>query len=158
MIDKLKNCWRKIYHQLVEINDTPLRKALGLGLGVFLGIFPGVGPIAAVITSSLLRVNKAAALLGSVLTNTWLSIVTFVLAVKVGSILSGGSWNKVYHETQGLIENFHFKDLLNVSVFKIIQPVLVGYAVVSFAIGAIVGLLAMAILTSQNRRLNEKNF
>ena len=84
-----------IYHQLVEINDTPHRKAMGLAIGVFCGIFPGTGPLAALAVSFVLKVNRAAALLGSLLTNTWLSLVTLGLAVKIGALIQGEDWQKI---------------------------------------------------------------
>ena len=46
ILTEIKKGYRYIHHQLLEINDTPYRKAVGLGLGVFLGIFPhSLGPL-----------------------------------------------------------------------------------------------------------------
>src|SRR3990167_4692497 len=140
MINKLKIWYQKIYHQMMEINDTPLKKSLGLGIGVFLGILPGVGPIAALTLALIFRVNRAAAVLGSVLTNTWLSILTFVLSIKIGSSITGADWNHVYRECKKLLNDFQWRDLFNSSVFLILKPLFIGYTVVSFCIGLIVTL------------------
>ena len=112
MTEKFKIWFKGIWHQFIGIEDTPFRKAAGLGLGVFLGIFPGAGPLAALVLSSILHVNRAAALVGSLLTNTWISIVTFVLAIKVGSFVTGTNWQDIYLECQSLLKDFHWKYLL----------------------------------------------
>lgn len=121
-----------IYVKLFRINDTPQRIALGLGLGVFLGILPGSGPLAALFLAFLLRVNRAAALLGSLLTNTWLSIATFLLSVKLGSAIMNLRWQEVYQK-------------------KIILPVIVGYFLVAFGLGLAVYLITLIILKYANK-------
>lgn len=121
-----------IYVKLFRINDTPQRIALGLGLGVFLGILPGSGPLAALFLAFLLRVNRAAALLGSLLTNTWLSIATFLLSVKLGSAIMNLRWQEVYQK-------------------KTILPVIVGYFLVAFGLGVAVYLITLIILKYENK-------
>jgi uncharacterized protein (DUF2062 family) len=107
---KISHFFRLLYIKLFKINDSPQRIALGLGLGVFLGIIPGTGPLAALFLALLFRVNRASALLGSLLTNTWLSIVTFLLAIKVGSFIMRLNWQSVYAD-----------------ISKAILPLIVGY-------------------------------
>jgi len=80
--EKIVRFLKIIYRKLVIINDTPQKIAQGFGLGVFLGVLPFFGPIAALVLSSLFRMNKAAAILASLLTNSWISVVTFLLSVK----------------------------------------------------------------------------
>ncbi|PIR13657.1 MAG: hypothetical protein COV50_05635, partial [Flavobacteriales bacterium CG11_big_fil_rev_8_21_14_0_20_35_7] len=63
------------------MNDTPQRIALGLGLGSALGMLPGTGPLAALFLAVVFKVNRASAFLGSLATNIWLSLVTFLLAL-----------------------------------------------------------------------------
>jgi hypothetical protein len=117
-----------IYIKLFRIHDTPQRIALGVGIGIFLGIMPGTGPIAAVFMALALRVNRAAALLGSLLTNTWLSILTFFLSIKIGSGIMGLDWQDVHRE-------------------KIVLPVIIGYLVVGFCLGLIAYLVTLFIIT-----------
>jgi uncharacterized protein (DUF2062 family) len=136
-----------IYLKLFRINDTPQRIALGLGLGVFLGIIPGTGPVAAVCLAWLLGLNRAAALLGSLLTNTWLSVVTFFLSIKIGSGIMKADWLDVYRGWIGFLKNFRGKDLLELTTLKIIWPVITGYFVVAFSLGLIVYLIALLVVT-----------
>lgn len=142
----IKKGYRYIHRQLLEINDTPYRKAVGVGLGVFLGIFPGTGPIAALVASTVLKVNKAAALLGSLLTNTWLSVVTFMLAVKAGAKLTGTHWPAIYAQTKVYWENFSWKDIFDVSVAQILYPLFLGYILVGLCLGMATTLIAALIL------------
>jgi uncharacterized protein (DUF2062 family) len=124
---KRREFFRLLYIKLFKINDSPQRIALGFGLGVFLGIIPGTGPLAALFLALLFRVNRASALLGSLLTNTWLSIVTFLLAIKVGSAIMHLDWQVV---RQGWM----------------LLPVILGYFIVSFSLGILVYLVTLIIL------------
>ena len=99
---------RLIYLKLFRMNDEPQKVAAGLGLGVFFGVMPGMGPLAALFFALVLRVNRAAALLGSILTNTWLSIPTFVLAVKAGSLITGISCRDINLGWRSLIKDFRW--------------------------------------------------
>ncbi len=124
---KRREFFRLLYIKLFKINDSPQRIALGLGLGVFAGIIPGTGPVAALFLAFIFRVNRASALLGSLLTNTWLSFVTFILAIKVGSAIMHLDWQVV---RQGWI----------------LFPVILGYFIVSFSLGILVYLVTLIIL------------
>jgi len=118
----------KLIQHLVGISDTPQKKALGFGVGVFLGILPGTGPIAAFVTASFLHLNRASALLGSLLTNTWLSFVTFIAAVKIGSYLLRVDWQQsLQYWRSG----------------KIILPVILGYLIIALFAGLIGYLTAL---------------
>jgi len=81
--------FKVLYLKLFRIDDSPHKIALGFGLGVFLGVMPGMGLIAALAIAIIIKVNRIAALLGSILTNTWLSIPVFFLAVRTGSAVTG---------------------------------------------------------------------
>lgn len=134
------------YQKLFRINDTPQKTALGLGIGVFAGIIPGMGPLAALFLALILRLNRAAALLGSLLTNTWLSIVTFLLSVKLGSSIMSLNWQDVWRDWELFLRNFHWLDLFKLSILKIILPVIVGYLVVAFSLGLAVYLITLITL------------
>ncbi|MBM3246190.1 MAG: DUF2062 domain-containing protein [Candidatus Omnitrophica bacterium] len=139
------------YEKLFKINDTPQKIALGLGLGIFLGILPGTGPVAALTLAFILRVNRASALLGSLLVNTWLSIVTFPLSLRLGSAIMQQRWQDVYANWQFLLQNGHWSVLLKLSVLKIIFPVIVGYAAVAFILGIVACLTALMVLKYANK-------
>lgn len=124
---KRREFFRLLYIKLFKINDSPQRIALGLGLGVFAGIVPGAGLLAALFLAFIFRVNRASALLGSLLTNTWLSFATFILAIKVGSAIMHLDWQVV---RQGWI----------------LFPVILGYFIVSFSLGILVYLVTLIIL------------
>lgn len=141
----MKN-FKLIYHRLFQINDTPQRIALGLGLGVCLGIIPGTGPVASLFLATLFRLNCASALLGSLLTNLWLSLVTFLLSLKVGSYLLRVNWQVVLYDWELFLKNFRWQNLLKITVLKTILPVILGYFVVAFAIGFVVYLITLIIL------------
>ena len=111
-VDKIKNSFKSIYDKLVGIKDSPQKIALGFGLGVFCGILPGTGPMASVVLAFVFRVNKVAALAGSLLTNTWLSLVTFVLAVKIGSMVTGADGEGCGHRDRvGFLEAHLYLEL-----------------------------------------------
>jgi len=140
-----------IYLKLFRINDTPQKIALGAGLGVCLGILPGTGPIAAIFMAFVLRVNRAAALLGSLLTNTWLSFVTFVLSIKIGSSIMGIYWQDVYRDWLQIIKGFKFSALFKIATIEILLPVIIGYCVVSVFFGIIAYLATLIIITKVRR-------
>jgi len=135
-----------LYLKMFRINDTPQRVAMGFGLGVFVGILPGTGPLAALLLAALFRINKAAALLGSILTNTWLSLITIVLSIKIGASIMGLNWKDLYSQWQILLENFHWKSLLQLSSLKIVLPVLLGYLLISATLGFATYLISLLIL------------
>ncbi|MFA5156272.1 MAG: DUF2062 domain-containing protein [Candidatus Omnitrophota bacterium] len=143
IIDKIKKFGKYIYTQLFLINDTPQKTAAGFGLGVFLGIIPGTGPLAALFCAMLLRVNKASAFLGSILVNTWINIVTFLLAIKIGSAIMAVDWRTVYAS----------------SAFKVIAPVLaIGYFVIAACAGIaayLIVLLILKLVKNERSRVNK---
>lgn len=144
--------FKLIYLKLFKINDTPQKIAVGLGLGVFFGTMPGMGPLAALFFAFILRVNRAGALLGSLLTNTWLSIPTFLVSVKVGSIVTGMSYKDIHEGWHSLIKNFKWAALFELSGYKIILPVVAGYIIVSFVIGFLAYIIALALFTYSKKK------
>lgn len=138
--------FKTIYLKLFRINDNPQKIAMGVGLGVFLGIMPGTGPIAALFLAILLRINKASALFGSVITNIWLSIPLFLLSVKVGSLVTGLKYSDVHTAWNNLLKDFHWMELFHASVYRIIFPIFTGYAIVSLCAGALAYLFTLIIL------------
>lgn len=135
-----------IYLKIFRINDTPQKIACGFGLGVFLGILPGTGPIAALVLAYVFRVNRAASLLGALLTNTWISIVFFLLSIKVGSVIMGVSWQDVYQKIILITSNFRWSSLFTVAALKILLPLLIGYLVLGIGLGVAVYLIVLLIL------------
>lgn len=144
--NKSADLLKLIYAKFFLINDTAHKIALGLGLGVVAGIMPGLGPVAALFLAFIFRANRAAAVLASLLTNTWLSIITFLLSIKAGSAIMNTAWKDVYEESLLFLKNFQWQNLFKESVFKIALPLLAGYLVVSLSLGLIVYLAALVII------------
>ncbi|MFH1239299.1 MAG: DUF2062 domain-containing protein, partial [bacterium] len=136
-----------IYLKLFRIHDTPPRIALGLGLGVFSGIVPGIGPLTAIFLALIFHANRAAALLGSLLTNTWLSFLTFFLSLRIGSGIMKVDCQASEQIWIQFLKNFRVRDLWQPSILTIIFPVIIGYLVVAFSVAVLVYLVALIIVT-----------
>jgi len=130
-----------IFAKLFFIDDSAQKIALGVGIGVFSGLLPGTGPAAALFLAFVFRANRAAALFGSILTNTWLSLVTFILAIKVGSVILKLHWQAVYQKAQGLVYDFHWAKFFKLSFLEVLLPVMIGY----LAIGLFLGIISYVI-------------
>ncbi|MCX5678618.1 MAG: DUF2062 domain-containing protein [Candidatus Omnitrophica bacterium] len=143
---------KAVYLKIFRINDTPQKIALGLGLGVFMGVLPGTGPIAALALALLFRVNRASALLGSILTNTWLSIPVFLLSLRTGAVITGVSYQALKNDWSLLIKDFHWATLLDLGVYKILMPILAGYALISLSIGIIAYALTLIVVVYGRRK------
>jgi len=150
--NKILRSLKFIYHKIFRINDSPQRIAMGFGLGVFLGILPGTGPLASLVLATFLCVNRASALLGSVLTNTWLSFVTFLLSIRIGSFFLGLEWQRVKTGWEGLITNFSWRSLLKISNLEIILPVALGYLVIGLVSGALAYLMVIIVLAFRKKK------
>lgn len=142
----MKKLLNSLYSKLFRINDSPQRIALGLGLGVFSGIIPGTGPIAALFLAFIFRVNRASALLGSLLTNTWLSFFTFILAIKTGAFLFGISRQDIHKDWLNVLAKFSWLGLLKAPVLKILLPVITGYIIIAFLLGVSVYLVSLPVI------------
>ncbi|MBI4308766.1 MAG: DUF2062 domain-containing protein [Candidatus Omnitrophica bacterium] len=146
MTEKIKAFFHSVYTKLVKMDDSPQRIALGFGVGVFLGILPGTGPIAALAAAFIFKINKAAALLGSLLTNTWLSVVTFFISIKIGSAILGVEWVDVQRQARDVMDHFSWKALFDVSLLNVLKPLLAGYAVVGLICGCLAYALVLVLL------------
>ncbi|OGX27923.1 MAG: hypothetical protein A2787_00575 [Omnitrophica WOR_2 bacterium RIFCSPHIGHO2_01_FULL_48_9] len=156
-VSRRPNFWQVLYEKLVKINDTPQKIALGFGLGVFAGILPGTGPVASLVLAVIFRVNRVAALTGSLLTNTWLSFVTFLFAVKVGSWVTGAQWSEVQESVKTLWQDFRWENLFDVSVMRIFYPLIVGYVLIGLTLGLVTYFLALTVVTARRKRINPGN-
>lgn len=148
--DRISRFLKVLYLKLFRIDDSPEKIALGFGIGVFLGVMPGLGPIAALAAALIVRANRAAALLGSILTNTWLSIPAFFLALKAGSIVTGVSYESMKNGWSSLMKDFSWDRLIHMSLNDVLVPVTAGYAIVSLCIG--IAAYAAAFFISKYRR------
>ncbi|MFA5275338.1 MAG: DUF2062 domain-containing protein [Candidatus Omnitrophota bacterium] len=137
MGNKIAHFFRSLYKKLFKIDDSPQKIALGFGLGVFLGIFPGTGPLAAIFLSLLLRVNRAAALIGSLLTNTWSSLIVLFLALQLGSLTLGIKWQDQPRD---------WGSLFKLSFLNVVLPIAIGYILVGLLFGFFTYLITLIII------------
>lgn len=142
---------RILYNKLVKINDTPQRVALGFGWGVFLGIFPGAGPIASLFLAMLFRLNRASALIGCLLTNTWISFVTFILAIKAGAVVSGVHWQDIAIDWNAFIKTFNWRIFFQLSVLKMLLPILIGYILIGLFFGLLAYIISLLVILKGKR-------
>ena len=140
------NFLKLICYKLIKINDSPQRIALGFAIGVFTGILPSTGPVAALILSLVFRVNRIAALTGSLLTNTWLSVATFVLAAKIGSFVTKTDWQNIYNAYRNLLADFEWRHLFDAAILKLIYPLIMGYVLIGLMAGASAYFFAVSFL------------
>jgi len=151
IIASLKKAFKTVYIQLFKIDDGAQRIALGFGLGIFLGILPGTGPIAALFCALFLRVNRAATLIGALITNTWLSIVTFLLAIKIGSAITGMDWQLIRDQLTALTKTFSWASIFKLSALEIMLPLALGYAIIGFSLGFMAYLITLIIIRMRSK-------
>lgn len=129
----IKKFFQDIYQKIIGINDSPHKVGGGFAVGVFFGILPGAGPLAAVLLAHILRVNRASAFVGGLLTNSWLSIVAFALAVKIGAFLTGSNWHEISSKAKNLFKHFSWDVLRDGSTWALLKPVMAGFAAIGLA-------------------------
>ena len=134
------------YSQLIKFNDAPHKIALSFAIGVFLGILPFTGVLAAIAAAWFLRLNKAAAVLGSALTNTWLSLLVFGLAVQTNAVFLHLNGPDIQEQARGLMHDFHWKTVFSASFLQALVPVAVGFLIISFIFAFISYFLALGAI------------
>jgi uncharacterized protein (DUF2062 family) len=59
---------------------------------------PGLWVITGLVLANFLHLNRVATVLGALVTNTWISLATFLLSIKVGSAIMNLHWQEVYQK------------------------------------------------------------
>lgn len=139
--------------ELAGIKDSTHAIAGGVGLGLFLGVFPGTGALAALAMAWLLRVNKAAALAGALLVNTWINFVAFPLALIFGSFITGTDPGFLTEAWVNLFKAFSFEKLLDVAVLKTLLALGGGFVVIGMVLGLAGYWLAHAVITRHRKHV-----
>ncbi len=145
---KIRRFIKLIYIKLVRIDDTPQKIALGFGLGVFAGVMPMAGPVLALFLAYLFRVNKAGAFLGALLTNTWISILSLILSIKMGAYIFGIEWAALHNSWLMLWKHFHWANLFKMSALEVVLPIAAGYIAISFIAALIAYVVALLLVNS----------
>ncbi|PIW66607.1 MAG: hypothetical protein COW11_02440 [Candidatus Omnitrophica bacterium CG12_big_fil_rev_8_21_14_0_65_43_15] len=135
-----------IYNKLVKANDTPHRIALGFGIGVFYGLFPFVGVVFTIITSLIFKANKASALIGCFVTNTWMTALLLLPSIKVGSKMFGVDWRAVW-------QDMRLKDFSS----DVLLPSIVGFLTIALAVG-VLGYLISLFFIIKYRKHRGQNY
>jgi uncharacterized protein (DUF2062 family) len=131
--------WRWLkYHYLrvLRLNDTPEKVAAGLSLGVVLGILPtfGLGIIIAAFIAGLFKVNKASAIIGTLVMNPWTSPFFWALSYLTGAFVLGEDLRTTLHFVRSLKDHADiWKSLLTQ---RVILPYIVGNAIVTIGAAA----------------------
>jgi len=154
--NRVERFLRFIYLKLFRINDTPQKIGLGLGLGIASGIIPGSGPLAALFLALIFKANRAAALIGSILTNTWLSVLLFPACVKIGSFILGINWQVVSGQIKAALQGFKLSTLFSVSFLKVIFPAFLGYILVGVLAGILAYICVILLFSSRKRQVKSK--
>jgi uncharacterized protein (DUF2062 family) len=142
--------------ELAGVKDSTHAIAGGVGLGLFLGVLPGTGALAALAMAWLLRVNKAAALAGALLVNTWINFVAFPLALVFGSFLTGTDPAVLTDAWVNLFKAFSWEKLLDVALLKTLLALGGGFVLIGVILGLAGYGLAYAVVDRHRKNLASK--
>jgi uncharacterized protein (DUF2062 family) len=127
--------FKELRNKLLGINDSPHRIALGAGLGLFLGVFPGTGAIAAIVGAFIIRANKAAALAGALLVNTWINVVSFPAALAIGAFILRVDPRTIAQDWSQLTGHFTWQALWSLLLRDTVIVLLAGYMLIGLLLG-----------------------
>lgn len=144
--------WRQALLNLLKVDNTPHKISLGLSLGVVLGILPASGLVATLVLASFLKVNRTSAIIGMLLTNTWLTVITFFLSLKLGSAILGIEMQELSKNWFLFLKNFRWEDLLRISLLKLILPIIIGYLLLALGLGVITYIITRLIFLRTERK------
>jgi uncharacterized protein (DUF2062 family) len=148
------------YLKLVRINDSAEKIAGGLALGVVLGILPtfGLGIIIAIFLAPALKLNRASAVIGTLIMNPWTAPFVWTLSYLAGSLLLGYNLNDTLMEIRRL--NSHPGLWRSLMTGRLIMPYIIGNLIVTAALALFSYALALfsvrAYRNAKKRNLSEK--
>ena len=127
---------KKTYNLLLYEHGSPRRLALAFSLGIFIGVSPFVGlhTLLAIIFSYLFRLNKPAALLGTLVFNPLLAPFLIFFSLEIGS------WILLYRhitlptltEINTLLKEPNWQELFNEFFFPYFLGSLILGAILAF--------------------------
>lgn len=151
MFTKIKEAFDKLYGELVNANDTPAHVAMGFAVGFLLGLMPFTGPVAAVGVAWYFRLNKAAAILGSLLSNTWLSIVVLGISLQGTAWFFRLSMADLQEKFHSIFKDFHWSHVSDPFLLKITGAVILGFVLVSLFLSVIAYGVCWAVMSAKRR-------
>jgi uncharacterized protein (DUF2062 family) len=132
MFKKIQNRIEKLIRELLTVKEPPHEVALSFAMGVFLGILPFTGVVAAITLAWAFKLNKAAAVLGSAITNTWVGLIALGLAIKAAVGFLGIDADAVHQEIHHIIHHFHWHNIFQSSFVCLLGPVAIAFFIISF--------------------------
>jgi uncharacterized protein len=80
------------FRELLHLDDPPRRLALALAVGVFISCTPfwGLQTVLAIVVAAVLRLNRAATILGMWLNLPWFAPFVYGAAIKIGLVVAPG--------------------------------------------------------------------
>lgn len=144
LMERLKRGLRLYYLHLIRMKDSPHKVAGGMAVGVLLAILPGMGTIAAIVLSSLLRLNRSAAILGTLILNPIAQIPIWVGSYPLGSLLMGQGW-RISSDVMEKLRELQHVSFMSVAGFKVYCKV-VGKVVMTGGMELLLGFTLITLL------------
>ncbi|MCX5776624.1 MAG: DUF2062 domain-containing protein [Candidatus Firestonebacteria bacterium] len=140
-----KRIIKYMYLKIVRANDTPSKVGAGVAVGVFLGIFPtfGLGLLLAYGIAVLFKINKAAAVAGSLIMNPLTTPFFWMLSAIIGSGLIGAE------------REFILAELKTGRIFKALGPAFYAYMLGNILISLVFSVVSYFITLEIIRRHNK---
>jgi uncharacterized protein (DUF2062 family) len=144
------------FRDLLHLDDPPRRLAIALAVGVFISCTPfwGLQTVLAVLIATLLRLNRAATVLGTWLNVPWFAPFVYGAAIKIGLLVAPGlreadaaSLDQLLRDPGGVSWATVWSWLRGSSL-----PLLLGSAIVGLAAAATTYAIALAVLGRRRRR------
>ncbi len=151
MIERLQQWFGKILTELTSFKESPHILAFSFAFGVFLGVLPFTGVVAAIFLAWVLKLNKPAAVLGSVITNTWLGVITLGIAIQLGSGIMHMDFQNVSDQIHHLWQDFQWKDLMDSKLLPFMAAVAIGYFLISFLIAVLAYVFILGLILWHRR-------
>jgi uncharacterized protein len=148
------------YLKLVRINDSAEKIAGGLALGVVLGILPtfGLGIIISIFLAAPLKLNRASAVIGTLVMNPWTAPFVWTLSYLAGSLLLGYNLNDTLTVIRSL--NSHPGLWRSLMTGRLLVPYIIGNLMVMAATASFFYVVALfsvrAYRNAKKRNLPEK--
>lgn len=100
---RLARLARLVYNNVVRVHGRPAEVGAGAAVGVALGVLPtfGLGIPLAVFLAWALRLNKAAALAGSMVANPLTTPFIWTASAFIGALVAGGDWRAIAAQARG---------------------------------------------------------
>lgn len=126
----LRRYLRYQYLKVLRIPDAPYKIAAGLAIGVFIGIFPTgyLGSLLAIALATLFRVNRVAAVAGTLIMNPFTAPFIYVFSYTLGYFL----FYRVFMNPLLLLKQKLYSEGITQAIAKgVVFPYLIGNTILS---------------------------